>query len=390
MSVEQRIRGYIAPDEPGAGARSRALAAAAFALRAPAPRRRANGALALGAVAAVLVALAVALTPPGDAVAEWVRDLVERNEPTAGRAPALTALPAPGRLLVTGPGGAWVVQSSGSARRLGAYEDAAWSPRGLFVAVTRGRSLSAVEPDGSVRWTLARAERLAQPGWAPSGYRVAYRAGDAIRVVAGDGSGDRLLAAFAGAAAPVWKPTTTRHLLAYVARAGVVEVRDADTGRLAWRSSPGPSPADLEWVAGGRSLAVIRGDQLQLLAANGRIRRHERLPGSGIALASRPHRTDVAVSVAGRDGTGRVLLVRVRGSVRRRLTLLASPGAIGEVAFSPDGSTVLASRAGASEWVFLPADRNRGRARAVGGIGRQFDPRPDRPRGMPEVNGWAP
>ena len=101
---------------------------------------------------------------PCDAVADWVRDLVRAERPTAGRAPALTALPSPGRLLVAGPGGVWVVQSCGGARRLGAYEDATWSPRGLFAGATRGRSLSAVEPDGTVRWTLARRRRPSPRG----------------------------------------------------------------------------------------------------------------------------------------------------------------------------------------------------------------------------------
>jgi hypothetical protein len=30
-----------------------------------------------------------------------------------------------------------------------------------------------------------------------------------------------------------------------------------------------------------------------------------------------------------------------------------------------------------------------GHARAVGGIARHFDPRRDRPRGMPAVRGWT-
>jgi hypothetical protein len=280
-----------------------------------------------------------------------------------------------------------VVQADGSSRRLGSFEAASWSPRGLFVAVTRGRSLSAVEPDGTVRWTLARAEPVSQPVWAPSGFRIAYRAGGSLRVVAGDGSGDRLLARAAAAVAPAWKPERRRHLLAFAGPRGAIQLRDTDTDRVVWRSRSGASPVDLEWVAGGRSLAVLRGDRLELLDGAGRIRRTERLPGRAVSSSERPGRTDLAVSVAGRDGTGRVMLLRVRGTPPAPRTLLASPGAIGEVAFSPDGTTVLASRPGGGEWVMLPVEA--GRAHAIGGIARHFDPRRDRPRGMPTVSGWT-
>ena len=385
MTVERRLRDFTAPGEAEARDRAGAVSAAAFAARAP--RRRASRLRMLPAVAALALIVALAATAPGEAVADWFRDLVRADRPTPGRAPALTALPAPGRLLVTGAGGAWVVQADGSSRRLGAFEDASWSPRGLFVAATRGRSLSAVEPHGSVRWTLARAEPVSQPVWAPSGFRIAYRAGRSLRVVAGDGSGDRLLAGRAAAVAPAWKPDRTRHLLAFAGRRGAVELHDTDTDRVVWRSKGGAAPVDLEWVAGGRSLAVLRGDELELLDGAGRVRRTERLPGRAVSSSDRPGRTDLAVSVAGRGGTGRVMLMRVRGTPPAPRTSFASPGAIGEVAFSPDGTTVLASRPGVGEWVVLPVER--GRARAIGGIARHFDPRRDRPRGMPTVRGWT-
>ena len=385
MTVERRLREFTAPGEAEACERARAVSAAAFASRTPSRRR--SRLRVFPAAAAVALLAALAATAPGAAVAEWVRDLVRADRPTPGRAPALSALRAPGRLLVTGPSGAWVVQSSGGSRRLGDFEDATWSPRGLFVAATRGHSLSALEPDGTVRWTLARGERVAQPAWAPSGFRIAYRAGRSIRVVAGDGSGDRLLVRTADAVAPAWKPARGRHLLALAGPRGAIELRATDTGRRVWRSAPGPAPADLEWVAGGRSHAVLRGDALALLAGTGRIRRTERLPGRAVASAARPGRTDLAVTVAGRDGVGRVMLLRVRGTPPAPRTLFAAPGAIGEVAFSPDATTVLAARPNAGEWILLPAGR--GRADAIGGIAGHFDPRRSRPRGMPTVAGWA-
>ena len=94
---------------------------------------------------------------------------------------------------------------------------------------------------------------------------------------------------------------------------------------------------------------MLRGDRLELLDGAGRIRRTERLPGRAVSSAARPGRTDLAVSVAGRDGAGRVMLL-MRGTPPAPRTLFASPGAIGEVAFSPDGTTDLTSRPGVGEW----------------------------------------
>jgi dipeptidyl aminopeptidase/acylaminoacyl peptidase len=382
VSVERRLREFTAPEEAGAAERARALAGAAFADREPVTRAGGGRRLAMAAALGVLAAGAVAA--PGGAV-DWVRDLVRPDPPTPRRAPALTALPAPGRLLVTGPGGAWVVQGDGSARRLGSYEDATWSPRGLFVGAAEGRTLSALEPDGTVRWTLTRREPVSRPAWAPSGYRIAYRSGPSLRVVAGDGSGDRSLAARAGAAAPAWRPGRSRNQLAYARPDGAVVLRDVDSARRIWTSARGAAPVALAWTDRGRRLAVVRDDLLILLDADGRVARRQRLPGDGVGLAPVAGNRALIVSVAGADGTGRVLRVPAhRGGAR---TLLAAPGSIRELVSSPDGGTVLAARPGAGEWVFLPL--RRGEATAVSGIARQFDPRPARARGMPVVRGWS-
>jgi hypothetical protein len=77
------------------------------------------------------------------AVVDRFRDAVGR-EPSQ---PALVKLPAPGRLLVLSPAGAWVVDGDGSKRLLSGYEDASWSPRGLYVVATRGHQLVALDPE---------------------------------------------------------------------------------------------------------------------------------------------------------------------------------------------------------------------------------------------------
>ncbi len=127
-------------------------------------------------------------SPPGRAVLDEIREAVgvERAQP------ALFSLPAPGRLLVASDAGVWVVQQDGSKRLLGAYREASWSPFGRFVVAARENELAALEPDGSVRWTLAR-PGVRFPRWAgtETDTRIAYVDRTGIRVVAGDGTDDQ-------------------------------------------------------------------------------------------------------------------------------------------------------------------------------------------------------
>ena len=127
----------------------RAAYARARAARAS-PRRR-LAARVRPRVAAVVAA--AAFSPPGRAVVDAVRRTIGIEH----AAPALFRLPAPGRLLVSGGGGTWVVAADGSKRRLGGYAQASWSPHGLFVVAATANELAAVEPaTARVHWTLAR------------------------------------------------------------------------------------------------------------------------------------------------------------------------------------------------------------------------------------------
>ncbi len=93
------------------------------------------------AVAAGIAALVIGLSPAGAKVGDLVEqmgDAVGLGEEDAK--PALRSLPAAGELLVESAQGPWIVRDDGSKRLLGDYDEATWSPRGLFVAVTEGRS----------------------------------------------------------------------------------------------------------------------------------------------------------------------------------------------------------------------------------------------------------
>jgi hypothetical protein len=231
--LADRLRRAAPPGSADAAARARAVVLAAHAERAPARRVRRWGPRTVAATATGLVlalgAGAVAATAPGDRVRSWVDDVVSGSPPPR---PALDRLPAAGRLLVSGPGGAWVVAQDGSRRRLGPYTQPTWSPHGRFVAAVRGRQLVAVDPTGAVRWTLAAAAPVRDPRWGPTGFRVAYRAGPALRVVAGDGSGDRLVAAGVAPVAAAWRPAGSRNELTYVSVDGALVAVDVDTGAV--------------------------------------------------------------------------------------------------------------------------------------------------------------
>ena len=241
------------PGEHEARERTWAVVRAAFDEREPvaARPRRLLPAVAFAVLAA---AVAAALTPPGRAVVDRVREAlgVERAEQ------ALFSLPADGRLLVVSDSGAWLVSRDGSKRRLGDYRVAACSPFGRFVAAARERELAALEPDGDVRWTLAR-NGITDVAWGGTAAdtRIAYLAGGTLRVVAGDGTGDHALGP---ADSFRWLPGA-RHRLA-VAAGGRTMVVDADTGAVVAREPP-PAP---------QSAGIRRAGGTSRVLADGRVR----------------------------------------------------------------------------------------------------------------------
>ena len=202
--LQAALRRVEPPDADAAAAR--AWASVEAALAAPAPQRtRAWGwRRVVPALAVALLAVAVALTPPGEALADWLRRAVEPAPRAPPRRPVPpVAFPGGGALLVRSGEALWIVDDRGRRTRLGRWTDAAWSPRGRFVAAVRGRELAALDRRGAVRWRLERPFPLSQPAWSSGdGQRIAYRSLDGLRVVAGDGTGDRLLAGPLGPAGP--------------------------------------------------------------------------------------------------------------------------------------------------------------------------------------------
>jgi len=350
--------------------------------------------LALGLALATLLA-ALLLSPAGASVRDWVGDAFTSSAPRPE--PTLSEIPGGGRLLVQSAYGPWVVEPDGSRSLLGDYDEASWSPHGLFAAVAKKRKLSAVEPDGTPRWSVTAAARVAVPRWSPSGERIAYRSGSGLRVIGGDGTNDRPLAGSTGYVPPAWSPRGAPPL-AYVTGGDRLRLVNSETGaelagtraldRISW----------MEWGAGGRRIleAAHRPKALRLRSVRPRgasgpalagARRLPLPPGStvvGAALA--PGRPLVAAVLTYWKSSGTYSEVLVYGSGGKPRSLLTVPGSLGQVAWSPDGHRLLVAWPGANEWLFLPLGKGPGRA--VANVSRAFSP-DHRVAGFPRVEGWC-
>jgi hypothetical protein len=369
-----------APGEDAARERARLRLTAEYEARPQPVARRPRGRL-VAALAAGAVALIAALSPPGDAVADWVRTAVglRPHAPAAGL-PAGQRLPSGGRLLVTSGGTAWIVDASGKRRRLGAWTGASWSPRGRFVVVWRGRRLAAVDLRGRVRWSLLAPRPVTGARWSPSGFRIAYRSGQDLRVVAGDGTGDRLLDA--GTFRPLaWRPGRA-HVLASLSGAHV-EVADVDSGRRLARIRLPHVPHELAWSADGRRLYVDLDRSLAIYDARGRRRGRIWMPGRQTITAFAPARSGMLVAVARRGAASSE--VALMGPGARDRMLFRGDGRFSRLRFSPSGRWLLVAWPLADQWVYLrPGVTGARRVLTASDVTHHLGA-----AGFPQVSGWC-
>ena len=384
------------PGAAGAGRRGLALVGQAYAER-RAPARPVLPRLAVALATAALLA-ALLLTPAGAAVRNWIGDVF-----TAGvrhAEPALTELPGGGRLLVSSPRGPWVVQADGSRRLLGHYAEANWSPHGLFVVTASGRTLSAVEPDGTPHWSISAPARIADPRWSPSGFRIAYRAGRSLRVVRADGTGDAAIGPASAAVPPAWFPPGS-HLLAYVDAKQRLIIAEADSGKKIDSAAATPGVIGLRWSRDGGALlevtrrgAWVRDVRIDKLAAGLRLgpAQHLPLPAGAVvrAAAYSPRGNEVAVLLGRSSGSGtprsEAILISPSGGPSRRLFTVS--GRLDQLAWSPDGSRVLLAWPAANQWLFVPLRRG-AHLRAIGNIASVFSPGAQGHPHFPRVEGWC-
>src|SRR5205807_44563 len=151
MSAERALNRFRAPGERDAEDTAWEAVRSAYHAQIPVTRRRSYRRPAGVFTAGVVLVGAVALSPAGATVGR----LINRALGAAHAAPTLS-LPAPGRMLVSGPGGTWLVAADGSIRRLGPWGEASWSPHGRYVAAAGGDHLTAIDPRGTLQWTLTR------------------------------------------------------------------------------------------------------------------------------------------------------------------------------------------------------------------------------------------
>jgi dipeptidyl aminopeptidase/acylaminoacyl peptidase len=396
---EGRLRDLLREEPVPAAAeaerRGLALVAQAYAERRPERSVLPRLAVAL-AVAALLAALL--LTPAGAAVRDWIDDVF-----TAGvrhAEPALTEIPGGGKLLVQSQRGPWVVQADGSRRLLGRYRAATWSPRGLFVAVAEGRTLSAIEPDGTPRWSISASDRVSDPRWSPSGFRIAYRAGGSLRVVRADGTEDALVGPTSAAVPPAWFPPGL-HLLAYVDGERRTVVAETDAAGTMDTAGASPGVVGLSWSANGHRLVEITRRDLWLrdvrtskLAGSLSLGAARRIPlpaGAVVrAAAFSPRGRTIAVLLDRSLGAGpprsEALLIDPTGGPARRL--FGVSGHLTELAWSPDGRRLLLAWPAADQWLFVPTEGG-ARLRAISDIAAVFAPGNARRATYPRIEGWC-
>jgi hypothetical protein len=353
------------PEEAGAEERAWQVVRVAYAEREPSAPRPQRGRMRVGiATACVTAALvAVGVSPAGSGLLHSFRKEIG----LAHAAPALTRLPAPGALLVTSKAGPWLVQPDGSKRLLGLYADASLSPHGLFVAVTRRHELLAVDPQGNVRWSLARIRRIALPRWAPDGYRIAYLDGSSLRIVAGDGTGDHELVRVAAQVPAAWRPSASHeHVVAYLTPAGEFVLVDVDTDHVLARHRV-PGTAQLAWSSDGQRLVAVTPHAIAVFDRDGtpvatiHLSRH----AGAIAFVPGTHRLSVVLGGARSDA----VTYDLDHPGRRPLEVFSGSGRFSALTWSPNGRWLLIAWPTANQWLFVA---HGGRATAVADIAAQF------------------
>lgn len=402
---EQRLRAMLretpVPGAEDAERRGRRVVEGAFAQRQPVPHRPSPRRLALAlAIATLLTALL--LSPAGAAVRDWIDDVLTVGVRDAE--PALTEIPGGGRLLVSSPQGSWAVKPDGSRRLLGSYSGAVWSPRGLYVGAIAGRTLSAVEPDGTVRWSLSATGPVRDPRWSPvPGVRIAYRAGREMRVVAGDGTGDRQLDRNVAPVAPAWAPLGP-YLLAYIRGDGSLRIVNVDSEQVVGASDEASvATRELAWAPDGSHLLEVEPRSLRLRDLRiGKLANEIGVgPARSLALplgavvqsaAFSPHDGTIATllhlpGAGARPPHSAIVLIDPASGSRR--PLFTASGRLADLFWSPDGSRLLTSWRDANQWLFIPTS-GRDRVRAIGGISAEFSPGAEpSPAGFPRIDGWC-
>jgi hypothetical protein len=374
-AVRDRLRHQPLPGEAEAAARSWPVVEAALAEREPGRAQRGAAAqprrlaLRLALAAALIgVGLLVALSPAGAWIGDRFKD--DPKKPT----PAFAALPQGGSVLAISRSGAYALHPNGGSQRLGAFSEAGWSPHGKHVVGVDGRRLTAVDPLGTVKWTLVRTG-VHNPAWSTGlGYAVAYLEGRALRAVDGTGNPatDRRIRRHAARVTPAWRGHSDR-ILTYATTSGAIETVDVTTRGGLWKTrAPEPIRA-LAWSRDGRRLVALSSQLVAVFDRSGHRLVTIELPGVARELALHPSGKRAAVVVG--NGALDVPLDGARPS-------LLFQGNVDGLAWSADGRRLLLGWRDTDQWLLFGPGR---RKRALNGVSRELGSA----GGFPRVAGWC-
>jgi hypothetical protein len=377
-AVRDRLRNAPLPGEAEAAARSWPVVEAALAERAGAgPGRRGSSPRRLAlrlVVVTVLVALALAaaLSPAGAAVGDWIGDRFGDGHERS--TPAFAALPPGGSVLAISRSGAYAIDADGNTQGLGAFSEAGWSPHGEHVVGVAGRRLTAVDPLGTVKWTLVR-RGVHDPAWSTrDGFAVSYLQDRALRVVDGTGNPatDRGVRGNAAPVTPAWRPHSDS-VLTYATLGGAAQTVNVTTRTTLWTAAiPEPIHA-LAWSRPGRTLVALSSHSLTVLDRAGRVLRTIPLPGAARDFALHPSGARAAVVIG-----GRVLNVPLSGQPPSPLF----QGNVDGLAWSADGRHLLLGWRDTGQWLLLgPGNK----IRALHGVSDELGSA----GGFPRVAGWC-
>ena len=254
------------------------------------------------------------------------------------------------------PAGCWSAAPTGcssspataGARRLGRWDDATWSPAGLFVAATAGRTLAALDPATA---PSAGACGRARPSASRAGRRTASTSPTAPAATFGSSTATAPTTSRRASrwrrSPPRWRPSELQ-TLAWAATDGTVTVENADTAKV-FRTFRGRPRGPAARLVRRRPPAADRRSP----------QRHDPRPDDGYVETPRapPRRTAARrrLRATGQPPRARGLPRRSHRAPRPRRDPPLRAGRLHDLEWSPDGRWLLASWPAAGQWLLARA-----------------------------------
>ena len=188
-----------------------------------------------------------------------------------------------------------------------------------------------------------------QPSLSFDGYRVAYFAHGALRVVNGDGTDDRALTRDVQPGPSAWQPDT--HALAYVNRAGNIEIANVDQPNRRATIRTAAAPTSLGWTTDGKRLVAAEPHAIEVFWQRGpRIGGFQTGAARVVAASVSPDGKRIAyVETLGARST--LWLTGVLGGPTGRI--FGGAGSFTNVVWSPDGRWLLLDWPSPDQWLFI-------------------------------------